>query len=195
MSLSHRSWFHAIFCVKWWIVMHHLAARGNAASGFFILMSGWDGKGHVLVYYFLLFPSVAGINNRIGRVLIWSSDSESVCRLFSAPSHIRGHTLTVMACSSLSRTNSSVCSDRKVFIRITSDIPLPSARRLFGLFETRVVKMFWSRSCCEVRLPDGALMNNWNGCAPAPAPPLAPSSSVYPPPPTSPRKEKKNPYI
>lgn len=90
----------------------------GAKEAFFILMSGWDGRCQNVFYYFLFFPSIAGINNVQGHVLIWSSDSESVCSLFSAPSHIWGHTLTVMACSSLSRTNSSVCSHRKVFIRI-----------------------------------------------------------------------------
>lgn len=162
----------------WTKPKHQLSnVRKENTSAFSILMSGWDVRCFIIALLFITSSSGALI------VKVFAA-------LFSAPSHIWGHTLTVMACSSLSRTNSSVCSDRKVFIRITSDIPLPSARRLLSLFETRVVKMFWSWSCCGVRLPDGALMNNCNGCAPPPAPPLPPSSSVYPP---RPRKKKKNP--
>lgn len=44
--------------------------------------------------------------------------------------------------------------------------------------------MFWSRSCCGVRLPDEALMNNCNGCAPPPPP------YPHPHPYTPPRKKK-----
>lgn len=102
----------------WTQTTDHITGVKEAASAFFILMSGWDGRCQIMFYYFLFSHSIAGINNAQGNVLIWSSDSESVCSLFSAPSHIWGHTLTVMACSSLSRTNSSVCSHRKVFIRI-----------------------------------------------------------------------------
>lgn len=99
---------------------NHRSYRGSERNRicllYFHVRLGWKASDRVLLFPF--FPSIAGINNVQGHVLIWSCDSESVCSLFSAPSHIWGHTLTVMACSSLSRTNSSVCSRRKVFIRI-----------------------------------------------------------------------------
>lgn len=83
-------------------------------------------------------------------------------------------TLTVTAWSSLSAANSSVCADRKPFIRTSSDIPLVLFAAPFIWSCKNVLKVVLLRG----QTADEALMNNCNCSAP---PPLPPTPSIQPP--------------
>lgn len=156
-SQSHWNWFH--------VWNEHESCADSASGNTWLL---WKESRHVL-----LFPSLClrRRNQREDRLRA-SSSGAVIAKVFAV-------------CSTRPRTSEdthwqlwhgalypgltapSAPAVKSLSGRLRTFL-LPSAPRPSAWFETRVVKMFWGRSCCGVRPPGQALMNNWNGCAPPP---------------------------